>query len=916
VALTEYQRKRHFNKTPEPRAELASGTGWSYVIQKHAASHLHYDFRLELDGVLKSWAVPKGPCLDPSIKRLAMQVEDHPVEYGEFEGIIPAGEYGGGTVMLWDTGTWQPIGDPHDGYREGKLRFELHGEKLTGGWTLVRTHRGESGKNPQWLLIKEKDQQAQSISQGDILLESPLSVVSGRELNEIAQSRDKVWSSKPKTGVGAGKAPKRASKPVSTVKAPALSAAVKQSLPEKIEVQLATLTQEAPAGDEWLHEIKFDGYRMICRIDGKKIKFISRNDQDWTARLESLSNAVRELPVKQAIIDGEVVVMKVDGTTDFQALQNAFRDGRGEDLRYYVFDLLYLDGKSLLPVPLEQRKNVLERLVAALAPNSSIHYSEHVIGTGVEFQKAACRSGLEGSIAKLRNQPYRPGRGYDWLKVKCAHHEEFVIGGYTDPGGSRAGFGALLMGYYDAHHKLHYAGKVGTGFDQRELRSLHKRLQALEVKKSPFVDRVEKVGGIRTAHWIEPTLVAQISYGSRTRDGILRHASYAGLREDKPAEDVKLDRAIPVEKAVKKAAVKKAAAKKTAAKKTAAKKTAAKKTTVKSAESTTAESQNSKRTKKQTRPLEIAVDDRSDYDPSAETFAGVRLTHPDKLLYPDDRITKLELASYYRGIAQWILPHITHRPLVLVRCPDGLGKESFYQKHPGIGTPEAFRQVPIKESNKTENYVLIDDVDGLISLAQISALEVHAWGSQEDKLERPDRLIFDLDPSPEVNWARVVESAREIRKFLEDLGLESFVKTTGGKGLHLVVPIERRHDWDQAKAFCKAVADAIVAVAPKQYTSSMSKAARTNKIFLDYLRNGRGATAVVPFSPRARPGAPVSMPLGWDELSSEIRSDHFTIRTAMARLSKLAQDPWKELSVVRQSLSTPIKTLKKLGVLS
>ncbi|MDB5391417.1 MAG: hypothetical protein JWM11_7063 [Planctomycetaceae bacterium] len=570
MALVEYQRKRHFNKTPEPEAKLAPNTGWSYVIQKHAATHLHYDFRLELDGVLKSWAVPKGPSLDPAVKRLAMQVEDHPVEYGGFEGIIPEGEYGGGTVMLWDTGSWEPVGDPRDGYRQGKLKFQLHGEKLTGGWSLIRTHLSESGKNPQWLLIKEKDEQAKSTSEGEVVLESPLSVVSGRDLEEIADSRDKVWSSK-------SKSPKAASKPSS---------------------RTSKSTSSKPA-----------------------------------SKAESAA-----------------------------------------------------------------------------------------------------------SIEKV----------------------------------------------------------------------------------------IQQVG-------------------------------------------------------------------------------------VKTVRSTAASSKKPSRTRKVAPPQESEVPDRSDYDPGSETFVGVRLTHPDKLLYPDEGVTKFELASYYRDIAKWMLPHIKHRPLVLVRCPDGRGKECFYQKHPGIGTPDNLRQIPIRESNKTENYVLIDDVGGLISLAQIGALEVHAWGSQEDKLERPDRLVFDLDPSPEVPWARVVASATEIRKFLLDLGLESFVKTTGGKGLHLVVPVERRHDWDEAKAFCKAVADAIVAVAPKHYTSNMSKAARPNKIFVDYLRNGRGATAVVPFSPRSRPGASVSMPLGWDELTAEIHSDHFTIRNAMARLSKLSDDPWKELSTVRQSLSTPIKTLRKLG---
>ena len=906
MSLAEYTQKRRFDRTPEPAAKVAPRPGQLYLIQKHAASHLHYDFRLELDGVLKSWAVPKGPSLDPSVKRLAVHVEDHPVEYGKFEGVIPEGEYGGGTVMLWDTGEWEPVGDPHEGYRQGKLKFQLHGEKLNGGWSLIRTHSPTAGKHPQWLLIKEKDAQAQPVSKGDVLVESPLSVASGRDLDEIASSRAKVWSSQPlaKKSPATRQSKTVASKPASAAKSKQVSRAVKQPMPAKIPVQLATLAQAAPPGDEWLHEVKFDGYRMVCRIDGKQVKFLSRNDLDWTARVGVPSAAVQKLPVKQAIIDGEVVVMNADGTTDFQALQNAFRDGRGEDLQYYVFDLLYLNGKSLTEVPLEERKVALQKLVSDLGPDTPIHYSEHIVGSGEKFQQEACRLNLEGSIAKLRNQPYRPGRGYDWLKIKCVGKDEFVIGGYTDPSGSRTGFGALLMGYYDADKKLHYAGKVGTGFDDRELQSLSAQLQSLEVKKSPFVDRTEKVGDIRTAHWVKPTLVAQISFGSRTRDGILRHASYTGLREDKPAKDVKLDEPIPVEKAIEKVA-----------------RQTAPQEDVEMVESSAPDSKKSKPAKKSTKaaradqPRETQIRDQSEYDTNSESFAGVRLTHPEKLLYPDEGITKLELATYYRDVAEWLLPHIKHRPVVLVRCPDGQNKACFYQKHPGAGTPDNLRQIPIRESTKTENYVLIDDVGGLISLAQISALEIHAWGSLEDKLERPNQLIFDLDPSPEVPWVRVVESARHIRQFLTDLGLVSFVKTTGGKGLHIVVPIERRHDWEAAKAFSKGVADAIVAVAPDQYTSNMSKAGRTNKIFLDYLRNARGATAVAPFSPRSRPGAPVSMPLHWDELSEQIPSDHFTIRDALDWLAKVKDDPWKELRTVRQSLSTPIKTLKKLGVL-
>ncbi len=676
----------------------------------------------------------------------------------------------------------------------------------------------------------------------------------------------------------------------------AFVAGTKATLPRRIEVQLATLAEKAPEGDQWLHEIKFDGYRMICRIDGKNVKFISRNHQDWTGKMNSLVEAVREIPVKQAVIDGEVVVMNSEGITDFQALQNAFRDHTESQLRYYAFDILYLNGRSLTTLPLEERKALLADLLATNKSDSPLHYSGHVCGSGEQFHDGACKLGLEGCISKLRNAPHRPGRGYNWLKVKCQLKEEFVIGGYTEPSGLRVGFGALLLGYYDADKHLRYAGKVGTGFDNEELSTLLTQFKVLEQSTSPFIDRVTKTGDIRTAHWLTPSLVAQITYGSRTREGILRHAVYSGLREDKAANEVTLDKAMPVKKAIQKAAVKSIPLK-----------------TPSDPAEKAAVSPHS--TARSTNKGAVTTKGGSTYDVTSATFAGVRLTHPAKVLYPDTDVTKLEVAAYYEKISEWMLPHIAHRPLVLVRCPDGQAKECFYQKHPGIGTPGILRQIPIRESDKTENYVVVDNVEGLVALAQIGALEVHAWGSKEDKLDKPDRLVFDMDPSPEVTWERVVQGARHICQFLRDLGLQSFVKTTGGKGLHLVVPIERRHDWDEAKPFCKAVADAVVIASPNQYTANMSKAARKNKIFLDYLRNGRGATAVVPYSLRARPGAPVSMPLTWDELTPKITSDFFTIHNSVRRVENAKDDPWKEISKTKQNLTSPIKVLKNLGML-
>jgi bifunctional non-homologous end joining protein LigD len=876
MALAEYKRKRHFDRTTEPRAKVADRRGWSYVIQKHNASRLHYDLRLELDGVLKSWAVPKGPSLDPDVKRLAVHVEDHPVGYGEFEGVIPAGEYGGGTVLLWDRGTWQPVGDPHVGYRDGKLRFKLFGQKLQGEWMLVRsTSSRKSGNGKEWLLIKVRDDSAQDSGAGDILEDAPLSVVSNRGLEEIASAGDRVWSSRTSAASSVVTASARRSGPSKSVSKVQTSRLTKRSLalksigakkaelPVSLDVELATLTEEVPEDDVWLHEIKFDGYRMVCRIDGDEVRFLSRNQQDWTERLKPLARAVKKLGIAQGMLDGEVVALRHDGTSDFQALQNAFREGRGDEIHYYVFDLVHLEGYSLMAVTLEERKRVLEQLLSTERTNNRIHFSEHLTGSGQELVDKACKLHLEGIVSKRRDRPYRAGRGLDWLKTKCVRQDEFVIGGFTEPAGSRSAFGALLVGYHDDQGELRYSGKVGTGFDQKTLKALFKVLTPLEQKSSPFSDLSRRTGPVRTAHWVKPVLVAQIAYGSRTSDGKLRHASFQGLREDKPAEDVHLETAISLSRIKDKAGI-----------------------------------------VEKTRRTHTTKSDSGE-----ERLYGVRFTSPAKQLYPDDGITKLDLASYYKEIADWILPHVVNRPLSLVRCPNGVGKDSFFQKHPGVGTPAELGEVSLREKSGLVKYSVVKNVQGLISLAQISAVEIHAWGSRIDNVEKPDRLVFDLDPDPGVRWEVVVESARQIHDFLQELGLESFVKTTGGKGLHLVVPIERRHQWDEAKSFCKLVANTIVAVAPELYTANLAKAARTDRIFIDYLRNARGATAIVPYSTRARPGATVSVPLSWTELTPEITSDQFNFVNVQSRLKALRRDPWADIKNVRQNLSQPMKKL-------
>jgi bifunctional non-homologous end joining protein LigD len=916
MSLKEYHQKRDFRQTREPRGHVAKSQDWLFVVQKHDASRLHYDFRLQLGGVLLSWAVPKGPSLDPKVKRLAMHVEDHPVEYGSFEGTIPKGEYGGGTVMLWDRGHWEPEGDAEQAYRAGKLKFRLHGEKLKGEWVLVR-RSGRSPRGNEWFLFKATDDEALAEKEGDILETAPNSVKTGRTLEQIAKAEDAVWSSNretktkraAKTATRGRSASKRSAattrltkkSPLRTLAAKprkktglkrrskgvaspgSLAGAVKASfatVAKRIRPQLATLVREIPAGDNWLHEIKFDGYRMICRKDGDAIQFFSRNENDWTGRFRSLVDPLRALPFEQAILDGEVCALAKSGKTDFQELQNAMKEGRAQQLAYYVFDILYSDGYDLTRAPLLERKEFLE---ASLAEQEApIIYSKHVVGQGPKYFEEAARLGLEGIISKRADRPYVMGRSADWLKSKCVRREEFVIGGFTDPGGSRIGFGSLLLGYYDKQHRLTYAGRVGTGFDTASLRQLTGQLEKIEQAKSPFHDLTTRTGEARNAHWVHPKLVGQIEFTEWTSDGRLRHPSFQGLREDKPAGEVVRDRSVPLE---------------------------AIKVEANGKEREAVQPTNGRERK--TAPPKGSSAPKS----GPVQIAGVTLSSPDKVLYPEQGITKQELARYYDAIGNWVLGELENRPLVLVRCPEGAHKGCFYQKHPGAGSSDELRKIPVKEKSKTEHYLVVDDLAGVISLVQMGVLEIHSWGCRADRIEQPDRLIFDLDPDPAVKLDRLVEAAFEVRQFLDDLGLQTFVKTTGGKGLHIVVPIVRRIEWDEAKEFCKLVATAIVRAAPEHYTANMSKAARPGKIFIDYLRNGRGASAIAPYSTRAREGATVAMPVAWEELRRLTAANQFNIVNAVERLRRQKKDPWAEIGRVRQSITAAAqKKLKQLSL--
>lgn len=612
--------------------------------------------------------------------------------------------------------------------------------------------------------------------------------------------------------------------------------------PDFIAPQLATLVEQVPQGYEWLHELKFDGYRILCRIDNRKISLITRNRQDWTDRLRFLARAASGLPVQNAILDGEVVALNDDGTTNFQLLQNSLAAHATGKLAYYVFDLLHLNGEDLTRRPLLARKETLADVMKEMSDTSTMRYSDHWLGEGMRLYQEACRSGLEGIISKRSEQPYRSGRGRDWIKTKCVQNQEFVIGGFTEPSGSRAALGALLVGVHDSGGRLNYAGRVGTGFNRKSLLELRERLDHLIAKSPPFVNP-PKGADARGVHWVKPELVAAVSFAQWTDDNLLRHPSFQGLREDKPAREIVRERA---------------------------------------ANSAYAQ------------PPPAS---------SGDAVAGVRLTHPDRILYPEQGITKRELALYYEKVADWILPHVSGRPLTLVRCPAGHNKQCFYQRHMKDAAAEWIHPVTVREKTATVSYVAIDDRQGLIALVQMGVLELHTWGSTKDHIDQPDRLIFDLDPDPAISWHRLEAAARSLRAYLEELGMNAFVKTTGGKGLHIVVPIAAAIDWNTAKEFSKHVARRMVSQAPDLYTATASKAKRVGKIFIDYLRNSRSATAVAAYSTRASAGAPVSMPVRWDELKADLRGACFNVRNVPQRLARLDIDPWQDFAAARRILA-------------
>ena len=873
ASLDHYHSKRAFDRTPEPLGGEASTVGHRFVVQKHAASRLHYDLRLEMEGVLRSWAIPKGPSFSPGEKRLAVHTEDHPMEYARFEGVIPKGEYGGGAVMLWDRGTYEPRGDAVKAYRKGDIKFELHGQRLTGSWVLARMGGKASDGGKNWLLIKKKDGHAKSKREAEAWLEAQdTSVASGRTMRQIADSADGLEATnQPEAELGEQQ-----------VDVAELDGAHSMPLAEVYQPQLAKLQKATPQGDAWVHEIKFDGYRLILRKEGRTVRVLTRNQHDWTDRFLRLAEAVRGLATDTAVLDGEAVVLDEQGVSRFGLLQKAlgdsakrgrgFRAGRAEPtndnaIRFYAFDLLYLDGHDLQRCPLTTRKRVLARLITQ-ADSPTLLYSDHLEGSGPVFHQQACGHDLEGIISKRRDATYESGRrAGSWIKSKCSRRQEFVIVGYTDPAGSRTGFGALLLATH-VEGQLTYCGRVGTGFDEATLSELGRQLQKREREDPPVDGGVPGVPRreLSEAHWVEPDLVAEVEFAEWTGDRMLRHARFLGLREDKSAEEVSIE--LPQDDLPPPPEI--------------------------------------------PPPPEVDESDAEDRtrDQSAEPHE-VRLTNPDRVLYPEAGLTKRQLADFYAGIAEWVLPHVADRPLSLLRCPGGRDEECFYQKHLGDAAPEALRQVAIPHDGKERRYAVVDDLPGLLSLVQLGVLEIHPWGSLADAHEQPDRLFFDLDPGSSTTWPDVIAAAELVREALDHLGLQSFVKLTGGKGLHVVVPLTpapgNSFDWSQLKAFSKALASRVAAADPDAYTINMSKAKRKGRVFLDYLRNGRGQTAVAAYSTRARAGAPVSTPIRWDELKPSLAPDRYTVTNLRRRLGSLSDDPWAGFFDVQQSITAKMQ---------
>ena len=821
-----YNRKRDFSKTKEPKGRKLKGKGDSFVVQKHDASRLHWDFRLELDGVLKSWAVPKGPSLDPGENRLAMRTEDHPLDYGGFEGTIPKGEYGGGTVMLWDQGRWipDPRKDPSKTIEEGHLHFTLVGERMKGEWVMFRLKPKPGEKAEPWMLKKVTDDFADP-DDGDVLVDNCVtSVTSGRTMAEIAAGED-VWKSN-RSGQKGGRAKRKASK------AP----------PAFLEPQLATLVDEVPSGTSWMHEIKYDGYRLLLSVGEGVATAWTRNGLDWSDKFKALVKAASKLPAG-CLIDGEAVALDEEGRPSFQLLQSTLKGG-GAPLAFYAFDLLVDRGEDIRKLPNLERKERLAALLKGVSP--PILYGDHIIGRGEEMFEAVCKQGGEGIISKKANATYSGTRTRNWLKIKCIQRQEFVIVGWSESD-KRRGFRSLLLAARNGR-KLTYSGKVGTGFNAQLIEEMMERMEPLAVDKAPVeVPRSDRKG----AHWIDPKLVAEINFSEFTDDGILRHPSFVGLREDKPAKDVVKE--VPKHLTTKEGKEKSSKGRKAA-------------------------------------------------HSTSEDF-GIEISSPERVIFPELGLTKKDLADYYAAIEPLIMVDAANRPMTLIRFPAGRTGESFFQKHDKGTFGPHVKQLPIEEKDgHFEDYLYFEDVRGLLACVQMGTIEFHGWGSRVDKVEYPDRLVFDLDPDVGLDFARVKEAAVRLKALLGDLGLKTFPLLSGGKGLHVVAPLDQSRDWSTVKSFAERFSRAIAEAEPKMFTANIRKEQRKGRIFLDWLRNQRGATAVMPFSARGREGAPVAAPIAWEELDKYEGGNHFSIRDVDELLDRASSKMLAGWGKAKQSL--------------
>ena len=860
--LDDYNSMRDFSATSEPAAVKRSGKktagdhALQFCIQKHDASRLHYDFRLELDGALKSWAVPKGPSLDPKVKRLAVHVEDHPLDYATFEGSIPEGHYGAGDVIVWDRGVWIPLEDPQKAYAKGKLKFELQGEKLAGVWNLVRTHM--PGKKENWFLIKHQDSAARPQDDYDVLVAEPDSVLSERTLVD-----------KPKLAAKQVKPLEKAA-PKSRKKATgALTGAHKAKIPAQLKPELATLVDSAPAG-EWSYEIKFDGYRIMARIDHDQVQLFTRNGHDWTHKLPKQAEALAALGLESAWLDGEMVVANEQGVPDFQALQNAFDSGKSTNILYYLFDLPYLNGVDLREVAVEERRAALSTVLGA-HEQPLLRFSEAFDETPDALLNSACQMQMEGLIGKRLGSPYVSRRSGDWIKLKCKHRQEFVIVGYTDPKGARSAFGALLLGLHDRDSgELRYAGKVGTGFNEMTLKSILAQLKPLQVKTAAVVNPPSGFEA-KGVHWLKPKLLAEVAFAEMTKDGSVRHAVFHGLRDDKPAKDITEERAKPVKKSESKTTPKKPAKKAVASKPAPA----------------------------ETAPSQLGL-----------ANGKVRITHPDRVIDAVSGTTKMQLAEYYASVAEWILPQLKDRPVALVRAPDGIAGELFFQKNaerlaiPGITT--------LDKDVTGQPVMLINNAEALIGAVQMSTVELHTWNATTVDLEKPDRFVLDLDPDPALPWKSMVEATALTLTVLDELGLKAFLKTSGGKGIHLVVPLTRKLGWDEVKDFSHAIVSHMAKLLPDRFSAVSGPKNRVGKIFIDYLRNGLGATTICTYAARTREGLPVSVPLFREEVAEIKGGNQWNIHNVHERLAEVGDKPWADMKKTRQTITAEMR--KRVGM--